>query len=81
VRAEQHTSCDCSEAAQSGAQSQQCPAPSCAGRAGLYKQLAELRALVTEFREDPVAGEGLKVRPARLSAPAWPMGHPPAAGP
>ena len=31
------------------------------GRAGLYKQLAELRALVTEFREDPAAGEGLKV--------------------
>lgn len=37
-------------------------APAC-GRAGLYKQLAELRALVTEFREDPAAGEGLRVSP------------------
>ncbi|KAK9843478.1 hypothetical protein WJX81_004582 [Elliptochloris bilobata] len=30
------------------------------GRAGLYKQLAELRTLVTEFRQDPAAGEGLR---------------------
>ncbi len=60
----------------SDVQSQQGLAPSCAGRAGLYKQLAELRALVTEFREDPAAGEGLKARPARLSAPGWPAGAP-----
>jgi hypothetical protein len=31
-------------------------------RAGLYKQLAELKALVAEYREDPAKNAALKVR-------------------
>ena len=30
------------------------------GRAGLYKQLAALRELVNEFREDPAKGDPLR---------------------
>ena len=30
-------------------------------RAGLYKQLAELKALVAEYREDPAKNAALKV--------------------
>lgn len=30
-------------------------------RAGLYKQMAELKALVSEYREDPSANAALKV--------------------
>ena len=31
-------------------------------RAGLYKQMAELKALVSEYRENPVANAALKER-------------------
>ena len=31
-------------------------------RAGLYKQLAELKALVAEYREDPAKNASLKAR-------------------
>ncbi len=35
-------------------------------RAGLYKQMAELKALVSEYRESPSANAALKVRLKRL---------------
>ena len=31
-------------------------------RAGLYKQMAELKALVSEYREKPAANAALKAR-------------------
>ena len=40
--------------------------PAC--RAGLYKQLAELRALLAEYREDPVANRG-SADPCSTSSP------------
>ena len=33
----------------------------CCRRAGLYKQMAELKALVSEYRENPPANAALKV--------------------
>ena len=40
----------------------------CGCRAGLYKQMAELKALVSEYREDPSANAALKVWPHALPA-------------
>jgi hypothetical protein len=37
------------------------PCACCRRRAGLYKQLAELKALVAEYREDPEKNAALKV--------------------
>ena len=44
-------------------------------RAGLYKQLAELKGLVAEYRENPEGNAALKVSPVSISFTTNALGH------
>ena len=44
-------------------------------RAGLYKQLAELKGLVAEYRENPEGNAALKVSPANINFTTNALGH------